>query len=494
MALGLLLLASVGTENVILSMNPSITFFKKVYKNTVNISNEVLPQYFKSSPNFGKRLTVNISKTADMLQNMALYFELPSIPQSNHSTLPPGIKKFAWAKHIGLAMIKYIDIEIGGILISRHYADWLYIYDQLNISKYKEKNAIKILDELSDYTNGKNSSIVYVPLSFFFNLSPSLALPLCALGKQDVKLHLELNDFSSCYNQSPTNYFTIDSYICLFQTNEIIRQNVNNYKSAGEFIYFDINTKRVYYNQLYNTFQVPQSTNTNSVVTYNIVGDISGFSTLPSYNTIIVTDESYFYTEPPALIDAYLLVNYIYFDSNERWYFTNHKLQYIVPIVLNVLDKDIASINSNYKLQLINPHQILIWRAILNSNININDFFNYSSLPITTNDEPLIQSNTLIINSIKRCEISNYQYYTYLQNYINQFISNNNIYQYSFGLDPNKPTPEGTLNFSMTDDSYIQLNLNTLVNYQNTINVKAYGVYFNIFIINNGNSSMKYYI
>ena len=52
MGLGLLLLASVGNENNIVNMNPSITFFKKVYKNISYISNEYLPQYFKSTPNF----------------------------------------------------------------------------------------------------------------------------------------------------------------------------------------------------------------------------------------------------------------------------------------------------------------------------------------------------------------------------------------------------------------------------------------------------------
>lgn len=491
MGLGLLLLASIGKENEILSSNPTITFFKKVYSKKANISNEILPQYFKSSANFGKRLTVNISKTADMLQDMTIYLELPDIPQSNHSTLPPGIKKFAWAKNVELAMIKYIDIEIGGILISRHYSDWLYIYNQLYVSTYKKPN---VLEYLSSYTDGKNSFILYVPLCFFFNLSSSLALPLCALSKQDIKLHLELNDFASCYNESPTNYFTIDSYVCLFKQNEIIRQNVNNYKSAGEFIYFDINNKRVYYNQLYNTFQVPPNKNNIVLSMYNITGDESGFITIPSLNTIIVLDESYFYTDPPALINAFVLVNYIYLDSDERWYFINNKLEYIVPLIMNVLDKDIASINSNYKLQLTNPHEILIWRAVLNSNININDYFNYTSLPITMNEEPLIQSNTLVINSTKRCEISNYQYYTYLQTYINQYMSNTNIYQYNFGLEPNISTPGGTFNFSMVDDSYIQMNLNTLVNYQNTINVKAYGIYFNVFTINNGNSSMKFYI
>ena len=73
-------------------------------------------------------------------------------------------------------------------------------------------------------------------------------------------------------------------------------------------------------------------------------------------------------------------------------------------------------------------------------------------------------------------------------------MSNNNIYQYSFGVEPSGIKPDGTFNFSMIDDSYIQLNLNKIVNYQNTVNIKAYGIYFNVFVIDNGNSSMKYYI
>ena len=33
-------------------------------------------------------------------------------------------KKSRWIEHIGLALIKNIDIEIGGILINRLYSDW----------------------------------------------------------------------------------------------------------------------------------------------------------------------------------------------------------------------------------------------------------------------------------------------------------------------------------------------------------------------------------
>jgi hypothetical protein len=65
---------------------------------------------------------------------------------------------------------------------------------------------------------------------------------------------------------------------------------------------------------------------------------------------------------------------------------------------------------------------------------------------------------------------------------------------FSFGFKPLEFNPHGTMNFSMVDDSTIQMTLNNLVNYNNSINVRAYGLYYNILIIKNGNCAMKFYL
>ena len=74
MGLGLLLLVSVGKENIYLSSEPEITFFKIAYKRHTNFSIETVSQYFKSTPDFGRRGTVNLSKTADLLGK--IYFAI----------------------------------------------------------------------------------------------------------------------------------------------------------------------------------------------------------------------------------------------------------------------------------------------------------------------------------------------------------------------------------------------------------------------------------
>ena len=111
MRLGELLLISSGIDSIIVSKNTKITFFfKKIASVESNISNETLPQFFKSTPSFGRRVTVNLSKHGDMISNMTLYIELPEIPKSKHTILPSGVKKIAWVKKTALAMIKYIDL------------------------------------------------------------------------------------------------------------------------------------------------------------------------------------------------------------------------------------------------------------------------------------------------------------------------------------------------------------------------------------------------
>ena len=488
MGYGLLKLASIGNENMLVSTRPQITFFKKNFAKYSFFSIEQIPQYFKSVPSFGRKVTLTLSKEADLLGDLHLYVELPDIPLSKHSILPSGIKKFAWVKKIGLAMIDFIDLEIDGRLIQRHYNDWLNIYyngfnDNLDMDKI-----LGNIDILTDYNNGKTSYKLYIPLKFFFNLDSSLFLPICALNKQDIKIHVKFNDFNKCYNTSPTHYFTISSNICLYKTGEYIRQTIDNQTYIGRFVYFDMVNQRVYYDKIYGDFKVSTMTNTS----YNITGDLSGFKVQPTINSIIVKDESYFYTTTPEIKDSYIIANYVYLDVNEKNYFKTNKHQYIVPLVQNILDKNINSVNNNYKLQLTNPHKILFWRGVLQSNIELNDIFNYTSYPLTSTEQPLIISNKLYINSIPRMNIGNYEFYTYLQNYTNKLKIKEYIYNLSFGNNIIDIEPSGTFNFSKIDDAYIQLNLNKLVNYQNYINIRAYGYYYNIYVINNETSAFKF--
>ena len=176
MGSGLLILISVGKQNLYLTNEPDITFFKVAYRRHTNFSIEIVPQYFKATPDFGKKVSVSISKNADLISQMYLYVKLPSIPKCYHSVLPDDTKKFKWINKIGWAIIRSIDIEIGGLLIDRHYGDWLNIWSEIsgkNSHKKGLKKMIGDVDELTTLSNGKESYDLYIPLQFWLCRKPN---------------------------------------------------------------------------------------------------------------------------------------------------------------------------------------------------------------------------------------------------------------------------------------------------------------------------------
>ena len=192
-------------------------------------------------------------------------------------------------------------------------------------------------------------------------------------------------------------------------------------------------------------------------------------------------DDDYFRYTTPSLTNAYLLVTYIFLDNMERMQFIKNKHEYLVPIVDTLGNQVVNSSNIKYKLSFYNPSKLLVWRCILLSNYQINDFFNYTSLPYTTNSEELITNHKLIINSIERMPLYGYEHYTYLPKYQNKISSKDDgIYMYSFGIDPTNYQPSGSLNFSKVEDAYLQLTMNKLINYQNPAIITGYGLQYNL--------------
>jgi len=492
MGVGLLLLVSVGKENLYLSAQPEITFFKIAYRRHTNYSIEPTPQYFKTIPDFGRKCTVTVAKNADLVGMMYLYVELPYIQLENTSSIN---KQFAWVKKIGLALINFVEIEIGGSIIDRHYGDWLNIWHEITTSIGHKTGYNKMIGNIAtntEFSQTKLMTKLHIPLSFWFCLDSGLALPLIALTHNDVKIHVDFNDIDKCYRISPSHFITVTNNFCLFKVGEYFYQNYQNTKIIGEFIYFDPITNNLYYNQIKGKFIIPTILNDPTLV---LIGEITNFIINIKPNTVVVTDEDYFKFNKPSLISSYLLINYIYLDNFERFNFINNENEYLIPIIQTLPEQIIYSTNIAYKLSLTNPIKFLVWRIILSSNINLNDHFNYTTYPYTLTEENLINKNTIVINSINCINSSSPEFYTYLQKYKHKLNSiQNGIYFYSFALNPLDLQPSGALNFSKIDDAYLQIKMNKIITYQNTAVCRCYGIQYNIFKTKNGIGGLQFSI
>lgn len=508
---GILQLVARGEQDIFLTDNPQITFFKIVYRRHTNFSIEQIPQDFTHTPNFGKRVSCIISKDGDLINNITLAIVLPSIPQIyNTDGTIDNLTKFAWIRKIGFGLIKEVEIEIGGQSIDKHYGEWLNIWSDLIGKRDEDINkAIGNIPELFNYTNTKPSYTLYVPLQFWFCRSSNLALPIMCLQYNDVKINLELADISSCYTTSPTHYIQIQNDIVNFQPFEYISQTVDDYVSYGIFSHFDPITKRLYYVKISNNpliaindvdfYSDTYSDNKRQDIIdkYAILGRTSHYAVSAYINTSTTDITSIAYTyntfKNIRISKCFLLVDYIFLDEEERLKFYKSEHEYLFEQLIYVGSTSLDGVNRNVKVGLINPCKLMVWTTQLDYLLNnrVNDLFNYTDSHIYVNNEQIgssiIKNDTILFNGRPRMNTQDDMYYNCIQPLQHfKYAPRKGIHLYSFGMNPDLIQPTGSCNMSKIDNIQISLKLSDQISINNTVTFKCFGLTTNVFRIVSG--------
>ena len=123
---GLMQLVAYGAQDIYLTGNPQITFFKVVYRRHTNFSMESIIQAFDGTADFGNKVTSTISRNGDLIHRM--YLEHSCVFTNTTSGLHRDI---GLVEHYGHSLIKECEIEIGGQKIDKHYSMWNRIWSDL---------------------------------------------------------------------------------------------------------------------------------------------------------------------------------------------------------------------------------------------------------------------------------------------------------------------------------------------------------------------------
>mgnify|MGYP003353135669 FL=1 len=146
---GTMHLASYGIEDIFLTGEPQITYFKIVYRRHTNFSVEEIRQNFIQLTDFGTKVTAPLSRNGDLAKEITLIATLPRITE-----FTDGISKAAWVRNIGYRLIKSISIEINGRTISKHYGEWMFLYNELfNPQNDKINKMTGNIPELYNFTS-----------------------------------------------------------------------------------------------------------------------------------------------------------------------------------------------------------------------------------------------------------------------------------------------------------------------------------------------------
>ena len=211
-------LVAYGAQDIYLTGNPQITFFKVVYRRHTNFSMEAIEQTFNGSADFGKKVTCTVSRNGDLIHRVYLQVTLPRVECTANGD------RFRWLNWIGHVLVKNVEVEIGGQRIDKHYGDWLHIWNELTQTAGRQAGYANMVgnvprltqvvgndggdapsqppasvSDTCESTGCMPSTTLYIPLQFWFCRNPGLALPLIALQYHEVKINLEFREARNCY-------------------------------------------------------------------------------------------------------------------------------------------------------------------------------------------------------------------------------------------------------------------------------------------------------
>ena len=183
---GLLQLVAYGAQDVYLTGNPQITFFKIVYKRHTNFAVEAIEQIVNGDFSFGNNLSSTIAKNGDLITKMYIKCDV---------SLTGTDGNFAWINKLGHALIEEVELLIGGNRIDKQYSEWLNIWYELARNVSQDKGYDMMIGNNSDMTElstDSKSATLYIPLKFYFNKFNGLAIPLISLQYHDVRVDFKL--------------------------------------------------------------------------------------------------------------------------------------------------------------------------------------------------------------------------------------------------------------------------------------------------------------
>jgi hypothetical protein len=429
---GLMQLVAYGAQDIYLTGNPQITFFKVVYRRHTNFSMESIECTFNGTVDFGRKSNATISRNGDLIGSMYLQIKLPALKQDGAAG------KTQWTNGIGNALVKSVEVEIGGQQIDKHYGEWLDIWGELNVGRnHRDAHNEMVGHDNNPTTNNADTArTLYVPLRFWFNRNPGLALPLIALQYHEVKINLDLENVVDLVRGTDA---TVTSALALDSSDAAA--SITSCQLYVDYIYLDTDERRRFA-QVSHEYLIEQLQHT-------------GVESLEANST-----------------SEKVTLNFNHPVKSLHWVIQND--DYLNSSNNKVTDSGGSEDIDNGKN--VQGGQKLVYYVNQGTN-NRNDTFDTAKL---------------MLNGHDRAPERDSDYFRLVQNAQHMEVSpTKTIYTYSFALRASEHQPSGTCNFSRIDNATLSLTFNTNQK-AGSRSLKLYAVNYNVLRIMSGMGGLAY--
>ena len=461
---GLLQLVAYGAQDVYLTGNPQITFFKVVYRRHTNFAIEAIQQTFNGTVGYGQTVNCQISRNGDLINRIYLQVELPKI--TGIPSLTTGAR---YVNYVGLRLIKSVLIEIGGQQIDKHYSDWLYIWNELSLPRGKRYGYDTMVGADKDITSF-NDTTLYIPLEFWFCRNVGLALPLIALQYHEVKVKIDFETKTNCLiDLKATGSISVDETFTTSTAGTVA--NITDMSLWVDYIFLDTDERRRFA-QLSHEYLIEQL-------------QFTGTETLNGGSTNRV--KLNFNHPCKELIWVAKPNNYA---RKSCWY--------------NYTDTDNVDLTSALVTEVlpVRPGQYNFVTEYTSSNYMAGfDFTSGNTSATTIGAASPFVDTILQLNGNDRFSVRDGAYFSFVQPYQHHTNIPNNpgINVYSFALKPEDHQPSGTLNMSRIDTATLMVTTKSAL--QNSLSTPAdlkydginiYAVNYNVLRILSGMGGLAY--
>ena len=186
-------LVAYGMQDVYLTGNSQITFFKNLYRRHTNFSVEAVEQTFQANTTaFGSNLVAVVSRNGDLLHRLWLEVSLRAPPDNEADGTA------TYVNNLGHALVKSAQVDIGGQKIDQIYGRFNHLWHKLSCSAESEFGYDVMTGNGGAVPEGKKHTFagdrkLYVPIQFFFSKgNAGAALPLIALQYHEVRISIDI--------------------------------------------------------------------------------------------------------------------------------------------------------------------------------------------------------------------------------------------------------------------------------------------------------------
>ena len=489
-------LVAYGAQDIYLTGNPQITFFKVVYRRHTNFSMESIQQNFTGNAVAGQQVTATITRNGDLIHKMYVSYN----PQGGGTNATTGLAIAAGANggaaqtgigaNVGNTLLSQVELEIGGQMIDKHYSQWLTIWDELTTyNPYGISSRIGTLgaENGERQGNANNTGIGAAPANRAENTNA--VQPNGFTGRISASRG---GQAGAAPGQSPDRSFTTLKQRMSYNHRGTHRSifgvdlggaEAKDTQNAPSHAFIPLKFWFCRHPGLALPLIALQYHEVKVKITFSNTQDIF-------INPGGGAENLRF-----AQMNPQLWVDYIYLDTDERRRFAQQSHEYLIEQV----QRTQSDANANIELNFNHPVKELIWTGAplarptseTESAGSPNSFRRtVAGLSIANSSSDRIK---LVLNGHDRFAERHPHYFTRTQVYQHHtgwggITKDDSIGVYSFALKPEEHQPSGTCNFSRIDNASLERTTTGGLNAP----LNVYAVNYNVLRIMSGMGGLAY--